>query len=279
MNQPSPDIAVMSFDQSPLHTGWAIGWPRDNSPLFGEFSLPTWGHEQEARQEAVFDFCMEMFARFSVTHVTTEEPVPAAGMGTAQHFIPKRGKNAGTLQARVVNQKDPDIEANQTLVRGAIWLAARKSKISVTQQSINDVRTFFNGRSRVAGLTGEIHTSELKQDSLNRCTRLGYVVGKNDNIAEAIAHLHYRLHSLDKHHQSWLQQQFGLVSMRMWDGKPERRPERTEPAETAVTSRVVPAEGAADVVSAAAAQSEPVVATLTAGSDDLEIPAFLRRAG
>ncbi len=193
------NIVAMAIDQSPNHTGWAIGKPMDPKILFGKFPLPPWGDDEPARVYAYKLWLDGMLDRHGVTHLFYERPVPAAGLGKAVTYVPTRGANAGKVRARVVNQKDPNITDNQASVKTIIWLCAAEHRIPVNPIDVNHMRLHFIGRSSVPGLQGEAHTNELKSLAMKACAQ-AMLLPEDHNVAEAIGHLDFALSTLDRGH-------------------------------------------------------------------------------
>jgi hypothetical protein len=189
-------IVAMALDQSPNHTGWAIGRPCDFKPLFGKFALPSWGDDEPDRLFDFFNWLNSKIKENGVTHLFCELPVPAAGKGFAQIYTPTRGKNAGQTRARVVNSKDPDIAENQNMMTGIIYVCSRLHGISVAPIDVGDMRQRFIGCRSIPGLQGEAHRNELKLRAVRACAMRGYIV-EDHNVAEAIGHLDLALSFLD----------------------------------------------------------------------------------
>jgi hypothetical protein len=209
-----PDVVAMALDQSPNHTGWAIGRPRDTKPLFGKFALPPWGNEEPARLYALFQWLRGMIRYHAVTHLFYELDVPAAGKGKG---VIVKGRN-GLSRAIVVNSKDPAILRNQNAIIAMIWLMEGVAKVPVAPIDVNRMRQRFIGCQSVPGLQGESQRSELKKMALKACAMRGYIV-EDDNVAEAIGHLDFGLSSLDpKGHGAWSSISARRTELNLWNG-------------------------------------------------------------
>lgn len=208
------ETVVMSLDQAPNNTGWALGRPCDPRPLFGKFELPPWGSDEPKRAAKLYLWLTGMIDKHGVTHLFYEKDVPRAGMGKAIMSAPKRGKP----RPIVVNTKDPAITLNQNAVIAVVWLAAELNGIPVAPIDVNAMRSRFIGTSHITGLQGEALTKELKQRAVKACAMRGWLV-EDHNVAEALGHLDYALSVVDRRHAGKMDVLSARTELSIWRGE------------------------------------------------------------
>lgn len=186
------DPVIMTLDQAPSNTGWAIGKLWDRKPIYGKLDLPPWGDDEPQRVKIFFRWLWKTLNDHGVTHLFYEKDVPNAGRGKAIMSTPKRGPS----RPIIVNQKDPAITLNQNACIAMIWYAAAEAGIPVQPIDVNDMRDRFIGTRRIPGLQGEAHTKELKLHALKACALRGWLVSDH-NVAEALGHLDFAFSVVD----------------------------------------------------------------------------------
>jgi hypothetical protein len=211
------DIVVMALDQAPENTGWAIGRPRDNKPLFGKFRLPPWGQDEPARMLAFHNFLTRSITTHGVTHLCYEVVPRGVTLGKAYTYTKKRGPDAGQIKAGVRHGERVEISDNQKALIGHVWFLCALHKIQCSKQEVSDARRHFIQCVRVAGLQGDAHTKELKCMAMKACAARGWVV-ENHDVAEALMHLDFKLTSIDKGHQAWSNPISRRAELALWNG-------------------------------------------------------------
>ena len=168
------NIVAMALDQSPNHTGWAIGSPGELKPKYGVFDLPTWGDLEGRRLCDFEDWLIGKIKNEGVTALFYEAPVD-------------------------MKFKSFDVTSKQNMQIGAIHMSAHRCKISVEQVTANDWRKRFLGFTKPVGVTGDKVRPELKRLAVKACADRNWYVD-DDNVAEALGILDFSLSTLSHKH-------------------------------------------------------------------------------
>jgi hypothetical protein len=187
-------ITALALDQSPRHTGWAIGSPNDPRPKWGALKLKPWGDDEGERLLEFYNWLTATILDNHISHVFYESP-----------FIPGHG-NFHSIEP-------------QFFLIGTINLVAAQFETPVAQVPMQSWRSRFLGTSKAPpGLKGDAGRKALKEMALKACAIRGWLV-EDDNIAEALGILDYGLSTLDRKHAGKADILFRRQELKLWNGE------------------------------------------------------------
>lgn len=178
---------VLALDQSPKHTGWAVGTPLESKPAFGVFDMPPWGDDAADRLQSFRDWLTGTITGRRVTHLFYESPVnpPFKSFDVTR----MQGKQVGVIELVAAD-----------LLERVPWKGERQPIVPVFEVAIDSWRSRFLGTTKApAGLSGKFATDELKQMALRSCALRGWYVSDH-NAAEALGILDYALSVVSPKH-------------------------------------------------------------------------------
>jgi len=168
-------MKVLALDQAPLNTGWAIGTPCDGKPVWGVFTLPTWGNHEGERLLSFWRWLRTTLADNEISHCFYED------------YVEVRGKSY-------------DVAMKQGMQIGIIELLCAEMNIPLKVVPVAAWRTRFLGTTKATpGLKGVYEAEDLKQKALRACALRGWLVEEH-HAAEALGILDYGCCTLSKKH-------------------------------------------------------------------------------
>lgn len=167
-------MRVLSLDQAPVNTGWAVGSPDMKAPTAGLFRMRSWGDDEDGRCHEYIVWLEGMCERYQPTHIFREQLFP------------------------ITDERQFMTVAAQHMIVGLIAATAKRFHCEYRQVLVADWRKRFLGTSKaLPGLKGDKARRWFKEQAVVACARRGWDITQED-AAEACGILDYGLASIDR---------------------------------------------------------------------------------